>query len=165
MATKILGNMGYVTKTAFGVPNFLNVTGSYTRTSTDLTVVVSGLKSPDTSTSRGFYFGSDTVGGITRRMHYKFDYRFESSEGAAEGVIKWFNLEKATAIQLTMTSEWKTAEGTFVRSQVDGYYALCFYNTGSKTFPLGTYYFRNVLIEDMPWILTVNGKPLTITTT
>jgi hypothetical protein len=158
MAIKILGNSAYTTITDFGNCSFLNTTGTFSKSDGVISVNITGIKSSGTSTTRGFYFAP----GAARRMNYSMDIRFVSSEGASSATIPNFAWEQATARSITLTSEWQTFKGTFVRSKQESYNALTFYVNGT-TFPLGTYYIKNIILERMPWIFTVNGKPLTIT--
>lgn len=161
MAVKILSNNGYAVITDFGNCSFLNTTGTFSKSDGIVAVNVTGPTSPGSSTTRGFYF---VVGDGGRRMNYSIDMRFVSSESASSVTLGNFAWEQATPRSITLTPDWQTFKGTFVRSQQQSYNALVFYINGTTTFPLGTYYFRNINLERMPWIFTVNGKPLTITT-
>ena len=147
-------------------PGYLNVTlGTSTFTADRVREIpVTAYSSSGTKTWRGFYFGSmdgKGPGGKGRRLLYSFDYRFVSSTDNPTAVINPVNFEGSTAISLTMDATWKTASGVFTRPTYAGNSALVFY-TYDTSFPLGTYYIRNLKTENLPWVLTIGGKPLKI---
>ena len=144
-------------------PGYLNITLGTSTFTTDRVreIPVTAYSSSGTKTWRGFYFGSP-IGGKGHRLIYSFDYRFVSSTDNPTAVINQFNFEGSTAISLTMDATWKTATGIFVRPSYTGNSALVFY-TYDTSFPLGTYYIRNLKTENQPWIITIGGKPLKIT--
>ena len=160
MATKILGNNATNLITDFNNCSFFNTTGTFSKTDGVISVNVTSASSEGTTTWRGFWF----TPGNGRRMNYSLECRYVPMTGTDSAYINQFAWEQSTPIAITITSEWQKLTGTFIRSQQNGNSALVFY-ARATTFPLGTYYFRNISLERTPWILTVNGKPLTITTT
>ena len=158
MATKILGNNAYSVITTFNSCSYFYTTGTFSKSDDIISININSASSDGTNMWRGFYFSV----GSGRRMKYSFDYKYIPVSGTSSSTIGQVAWEQATPISLTMTTDWQTATGIFVRSQQQGTTALVFY-TRSTTFPLGTYYFRNISLERMPWIFTVNGKPLTVT--
>lgn len=159
MAMKILCNNQPTVITDFGSCSYFNTTGTFSKSDGIISINITSAASDGTSNWRGFYF---TVGN-GRRMNYSLECRYVPTTGTASASITHFAWEQASPLSITITSEWKKLAGTFVRAQQQGTTALTFYSYAT-TFPLGTYYFRNINLERMPWIFTVNGKPLTINT-
>lgn len=162
MADRILTMQSYYKKDTSAGESFpgtylLNMNGSYTTTNGVLAVTMSSVKNPDTSTSRGFYFGL----GMGRDLRYSFDYRFEPATAGETAVLQvyWEGCDKNS---LTFDTNWKTESRYVVRPNSSQYSGFVFYKLGSKTFPLGTYYLRNLKFERTPWVFTIGGKSLKI---
>ncbi len=164
MSTKILAATKYTfIDTATGsFPTVMTNQITATKTVTDrvLALNVTALSSPGTNTTRGFYFG---VGGKHHRLIYSFDYKFEPTTNGQTATTNSVNFEGSTKISLTWDSEWKHAEGIFTRpTYTASYSAFVFYHS-STSFTLGTYYLRNLKLESIPWVFTINGQPVTVT--
>lgn len=142
----------------FPTAYLLNMNGSSSVSSGVLAVNMTSLKSPDTSTSRGFYFGL----GMGHDLKYSFDYRFEPATAGETAVLQVY-WEGCDRNALTFDTTWKTESRYVVRPIGSQYSGFVFYKLGSKTFPLGTYYIRNLKFERTPWVFTIGGKPLKIT--
>ena len=163
MATKILTATPYtLIDTATGT--FPSVTGNQITLSQSVTdrvrsINVTAMTSSGTNTTRGFYFG---VGGKHHKVAYAFDYRFVPATAGETATTNYVLYEGCTSISLAWDSEWKHIEGIFTRpTYTFSYAAFAFYHKDT-TFTLGTYYLRNLRIESIPWVFSINGIPLTV---
>lgn len=147
--------------TTGGLPTvrLLNLAGTSAMGTNLFSLKVTAISSPGTSMHRGFYFG---MGGKHHRIKYSFDYRFVPDVEGETALMNRCSYEGSSEFSLTMTPEWQTCSGIATRPSYSyGYYAFTFYSWGTS-FPLGTFYLRNVKIESAPWVYTIGGKPLKI---
>lgn len=152
-------HMIYDTTTGgFPRSNKQNLSGSITTTDNLFSLKVTSISSPDTTKTRGFYFGIDQK---HHRVKYSFDYRFVPDVEGETAVMNLCGYEGAVPrFTIIMTPEWQTYSGLDNRSNYSStYYAFTFYSQ-AKTFPLGTFYIRNFKLESFPWVYTIGGKPL-----
>lgn len=144
----------------FPTASKLNITGTVTVSDNLFSLKVTSIASPDTSTSRGFFFG---IGAKHHRVKYSFDYRFVPDVDGETAVMNQCGYEGATPrFAITMTPEWQTYSGLDNRSNYSSTYYAFTFSRSAKTFPLGTFYIRNFKLESFPWVYTIGGKPLTV---
>ena len=137
----------------------LNLSGTITAANNLFTFKVTAIGSPDSSTYRGFYFG---IGGKHHRIKFSYDYRFVPDTEGETAVMNQCGYEGAGRYSLTMTPDWQSYSDVANRTDfAHTYSAFCFYRS-AKSFPLGTFYIRNLKIETFPWIYTVGGRPLKV---
>lgn len=141
----------------FPAASLLNLAGTSTIGSNLISVKVTAISSPGTSKYRGFWL---KLGEKHHRLKYSFDYRFAPDVEGGTVLMDLCGYEGANQFRLTMTPEWQSYSGVATRpTYSDRYSGFTFYSWGTS-FPLGTFYLRNVKIESAPWVYTIGGKPL-----